>query len=276
MASNSLIENKERQRRVYLRVPVRIKGEILVDGSFYREVNISDISSGGLSFFVGTQEAVPEYFQINFSLPGGQFEIKTKVAVRNRTDVYGGMRIGCCFNEISDEDRELIAAYVSKCTDFSSAVLVLSLASFFCLLDSLWRLPGWAFYYEGLKYGGARFNFLFSNSYLAALVLYFISASTGFFFTGRLTEKNGKTNFSIVFACLACVFFYSAVRSVFYLRGFFLEIDPAVRIFSAAYLALAVYTGFAFFTAVTRSKKIYNALDILEEHRRHLRVKESP
>jgi len=255
-------------KRVFLRVPAKSLAKILVQDRLYKEVYLDDISSGGLSFYVAPSESLPDAFQMQFQLKTSPQIIKTKVEVKSRNTTSGGIRVGCSFSEISEEDQGLITEYICKFTNFSVPLRMMSAASILCFIDSLWRLPAYFLYYEGLRYGKVL---KIPNSlylYFGVLLLYVGCTAAGFLFSERLSGKREKKYFLISLRCLIAAFVFIIIKTIGYLL--FWLVNPAhilVHIFFWIYCFFTVYVALAIWIGITSWWKIDLALDILGKHR---------
>ena len=102
-------------RRTYVRLPLRLWTEGLVDGRLDFH-NCSNVSAGGIFIENPDPYEVDQIVQIEFNLPGVYDSIKVTGTVVSRiaSDEGGTARIGNGFKflDLSDADRELIEKFI--------------------------------------------------------------------------------------------------------------------------------------------------------------------
>ena len=81
---NLIMDNAlpDKPKRVFFRIPAKLLAQILVDGYFYKEVQLDEISTTGLSFYLRESEDIPENFEVSFRLSPFSGPVKIKVEVK--------------------------------------------------------------------------------------------------------------------------------------------------------------------------------------------------
>lgn len=260
--------NTGKAGRIFLRIPVKILARIFLDSRFYKEVQLNEISTTGLSFYLEKLENVPDHLEVNFRLGPFCKAVKIKVEVENRISLPNGWRIGCKFLEISDADKNLITNYIVRFTNLSLPLEMMSIASFLCLIDSLWRIAAFLLYY-----GGAKFEKVFQmpfaeHLYFAILLFYALCATVSFLFAERITNFKEKRYFFVSIFCLIAAFIFILIKNIVYFQ---VRVDyfgyPFISIFFLVYGLFAPYIALSIGIIIRWLKKIDLVLDILGQHR---------
>ncbi len=254
-------------RRVFLRVPLQSTAEVFIEQEPSKTVDLIDISSGGISFYMPASQTLPDYFGIEFHLEPSGKPIKAKLAVKNRVPIQDKLRVGCSFFEINDADKNHITKYICKFTNLLKPLKVLALATSLCYIDALWRIIAYFVYCRGVEFERLSKVPFFYRLYFFILLLYAACAAAGFILSGRPVEKFGKSRFLINVGCLIGVFAFVITKTAAYL--IFSIRNPAplfLDIFIWGYVIFAAYIGYAVILAVAWVRKIDVTSQILERH----------
>jgi len=254
-------------KRVFLRIPVKFPAKILIPDSPDKEVCVDELSTTGLSFYLKESENIPDYFELAFRLGPFSKIIKIKLEVKSRNSISGTLRIGCRFVEVLDEDKKQITNYICKFADLSLPVRVVGVASFFCSLDSLWRIAAYLLYYNGVKFEKGFRIPLADYFYFLILLLYAITTFAAFIFSGRVTNKKEKALFLTSLFCLILAFIFIMIKNIVYWKFW---IGHSEYLFVSAlfwtYLLFSCYTLLSILIGMLSLKKMNSILDILDQH----------
>lgn len=254
-------------RRIFLRVPLKSTARVFVEGEPPREVQLNDISSGGISFFIPAAQSLPDYVNIEFHLESVARPITATVAVTSRVPAGEKLRIGCSFFAIKEADKNHITQYICKLTNLTKPLKVLALATLICYIDALWRIPAYFLYSRGVEFERLlKAPFLY-RFYFFILLLYAAFAACGFILSGRPAERFGKLRFLISLGCLSGVFVFMAVKTATYLIFSIGNPLPLfLDVFIWGYLVFALYVGYALVLTLVWARKIDVTSQILERH----------
>jgi len=267
---NLIMDNAlpDKPKRVFFRIPAKLLAQILVDGYFYKEVQLDEISTTGLSFYLRESEDIPENFEVSFRLSPFSRPVKIKVEVKNRTNLIQGLRIGCIFLNILDADKNLITSYIVRFTNLSLPIKTMNIASFLCLIDSLWRIAAFLVYYRGAKFEKV-FQIPFAEHlYFAILLFYALCAAVGFFFSERITNFKEKRYCFVSIFCFIAAFIFILIKNIVYFRirlgylGY-----PSINIFFLVYGLFSLYIALSIGIIIRWLKNIDLVLDMLAQHR---------
>jgi hypothetical protein len=254
-------------RRIFLRVPVKSTARVFAEQELPKEVDLNDISSGGISFYIPAAQALPDYVNIEFHLEPAGKAIKAKLAVTSRVSVADKSRVGCSFFEINEADKNHITQYICKLTNLVKPLKALALATFLCYIDALWRIPAYFLYCRGVEFERLAKVSFSCRLYFFILLLYAGCAACGFILSGRPVEKFGKLRFLASAGCLIGAFIFLATKAAAYLilsgRS---PLPPFLDIFIWIYVIFAAYIGYAVILTVVWAKKIDATSQILERH----------
>lgn len=254
-------------RRVFLRVPINSKARVFVEQEFSREVQLNDISSGGLSFFTTSQPSLPDYFNIEFHLESAGKPVKATLAVKSRIPAGEKLRLGCNFFEINDADKNHITQYICKFTNLTKPLKALAMATLLCFIDAMWRIPAYFLYcravaFEKLSQVGLPYRF-----YFVMLLLYAACALYGHILSGRPAEKLGRSRFLLSALCLFVGCIFVVTKASTYLSFTMVNSLPFfLDIFIWIYLIFAVYVGYAEISVLLWARRIDSTSQILERH----------
>jgi len=253
-------KDSEQQKRVFLRIPARIRAAIYLYGKFYKKVKLADLSTKGLSFFVAESQLIPDNLEISFRLKRFSRLIRVRLLVMERAGVTEGARIGCAFTQISDKDKLRIEKYICDFVNISFAVQAVNLAAFFCVIEAAFRLLLYFvnFYYSATEFG-TSFSFPApSNSYVITLLVYLFFAFLAFIFSSPAIVGKRKINFGISLFFLGIIFiFILAKNSISWKSG--------LRYFFWIRLGLILYVGLALVTGILFLKKINLTFAIIKQ-----------
>ena len=99
------------EKRVYPRVSLHTEIWLGQDGIFTRTQRLlRDLSEGGAYIETAEQFSVGSVLSLRFMLPGAATMISCAVFVRNVRD--GGRGLGVEFLDLSQDDRQLVGAFV--------------------------------------------------------------------------------------------------------------------------------------------------------------------
>jgi len=269
-------EGGGKAKRVFLRIPIKLPARIILTGQPDKEIDIDELSTTGLSFYLKEPGQVTGFFDLDFRLTQLSKVIKIKLEVKSRSNVLGGLRIGCRFVEISAEDKELITNYICKFANPSFPLRVLSVAAFLCILDSLWRTAVCLLYYEGAKFERAFSMPPRDQLCFFILVFYLACSFAAFIFSGYVTHKKGKMFFLASVSCLIPAFIFITAKSIAYARFWVLHSEKLfVNVFFWVYVLFGFYTALSIIVGITAFKKINLVLDILGQYMSPLREAEN-
>jgi|GEM_PF-4649475 len=254
-------------RRVFLRVPIKSIARVFVEQELSREVTLNDISSGGLSFFIPAGQTLPDYFNIEFHLEGAGKPLAATLAVKSRVPVGEQLRIGCNFYQISEADKNRITQYICKFTNLSKPLRVLAKATLLCYIDALWRVLAYLIYCRAVEFDRLTKVGFSCRLYFFILLLYGACAAGGFILGGRPVEKFGKLRSLASAGCLFGAFIFVLVKAAIYL-GFSIANPLPLPLggFIWAYLALAVYVGYAEISVLLWARRMDATSQLLERH----------
>ena len=150
------------KKRLSLRVPTKIPAKLFLEDSPHKNIYISDLSIGGVSFFIKEEDFSLDVFELEFKLAIFLKAMRIKVAVKNKTKTPQGLRIGCAFLHPKESEKNLISDYICKFINFYAIFNTLGLASFLCLIDGLWRVSAYfiELIYEVTKYNTSAYEFI--------------------------------------------------------------------------------------------------------------------
>jgi hypothetical protein len=254
-------------KRVFLRIPIKLPARIILTGRPDKEVYIDELSTTGLSFYLEKSEEVPDFFDLDFRLTQFSKVIKIKLEVKSRSSIPGGLRVGCRFAEVLDEDKKLIINYICKFADPSFPLRVVSIAAFFCSLDSSWRVAAYLLYYEGIKFENEFRIALTDHFYFIVLLLYLVCSFVAFIFSGQVTHKKGKALFLTSILCLIPALIFITAKNITYWKFWILHSEKIfVNVFFWIYVLFGFYTALSIIVGIASFKKINLVLDILGQH----------
>ena len=263
-------------KRVFLRIPIKLPARIILAGQPDKEIYIDELSTTGLSFYIKEPEQVADFFDLDFRLTQLSKVIKIKLEVKSRSNVLGGLRIGCRFVEISEEGKKLITDYICKFANPSFPLRVLSVAAFLCILDSLWRMAVYLLYYEGAKFERTSSMTPGDRLYFLALAFYLACSFAAFVFSEYVTHKKGKMFFLASVSCLIPAFIFITAKNIAYAKFWVLHSENTfVNIFFWVYVLFDFYAALSILVGITALKKINLVLDILGQYTEPLREAEN-
>lgn len=235
-----------RPKRVFLRVPVKLAVEILLDGGKSMVAQIEDLSTRGLAFYLKDPDQVPDIFNISLRITPASKPLNLQLEVKSRTAVIGGVRIGCIFSTISEEDKHAINKYICELIDFPKHFIIINLAAFLCLLDSAWRIIAYFLYYEARNFERVFKAPVSYQLYFFVLLFYAGSSYIAYSFNTRVTSKEEKSRFCLAFFGLAASFVFVTVKAFGYWASFiFAPKYIPTTLFIAGYTLFLIYMGFS-------------------------------
>ncbi|MBI4707983.1 MAG: PilZ domain-containing protein [Candidatus Omnitrophica bacterium] len=244
--------------------------KIFFEGRLHKKVYLTELSTTGLSFNIKESDYLPDLFELRFRLRPFSKVIKIQMEVKNRRGIPGGLRIGCRFLKLSDEDKELINNYVCRYVDLSGPLRLIDIAAFLLSIDALWRILAYLvnFYYGGTEFGKSFQTSSGQDFYGIVLVLYAIFSFAAFISTDNIFDRRGKTRFLLRLFCLVAAFVFIVTKNISYCK---LHIWHSDYLFINAFLwtqiFLVFYTGFSIAVVIASLKKINLVLDIIGLHR---------
>jgi hypothetical protein len=254
-------------RRIFLRVPLKSTAKVYIEQQNPKNVDLNDISSGGISFYIPAAQTLSDYFNIEFYLEPSGKPIKATLVVKSRVPVADKLRIGCSFFDINEADKNHITQYICKFTNLVRPLKALALATFLCYIDALWRIPAYFLYCRGVEFERLSKVSFSCRFYFFILLLYAGCAACGFILSGRPVEKFGKLRFLTSAGCLIGAFIFLATKTAAYLilssRS---PLPPFLDIFIWIYVIFAAYIGYAVILTVVWARKIDVTSQILERH----------
>ena len=265
--------NTDRKERVCLRVPVRFKAKVIVEGHPYKNVMVTDISTTGVCFtyfadsssYIGGTDKLPQFFEIFFRLPDSDEDIKVFVEKKNEHIISGEVWIGCFFQEISDGDRKQIYKYIVGFLDCSRPWRIINVASFFLLIDAAVRIAGYLIdlYFRGTPFG--RDVSLGEVSPLYGFVLFAYAGCCLISFI--INDSINKKRFLVRVGCLTAAFIFIFIKFVKYL-GMHIWQSPYASVISFfwAQFVLVVFTLLAIVTGISLARRINVISDSLKIH----------
>jgi hypothetical protein len=254
-------------RRIFLRVPIKSTARVFVEQELSRQVNLNDISSGGLSFFTSAAQPLPDYFNIEFHLEPAGKPVKATLAVKSRIPEGEKLRIGCNFFQISEADKNHITQYICRYTNLTKPLKALALATLLCYVDALWRILAYFLYCRGVEFERLSTVSFSYRLYFFILLLYGACAACGFILSGRPAERFGKSRFLISAGCLLGALVFVVAKTAVYLS--FSIGNPLPWFFDGfiwIYLIFAVYVGYAEISVLFWARKIDATSQILQRH----------
>jgi len=269
-------EGGGKTKRVFLRIPVKLPARIILTGKPNKEVYIDELSTTGLSFYLEKSEEVPDLFDLDFRLTRFSKVIKIKLEVKSRSSIPAGLRVGCRFAEVLDEDKKLITNYICRFASPSFPLRVVSIAAFFCSLDSSWRVAAYLLYYEGIKFENESRVALTDHFYFVILLLYLLSSFVAFIFSGQVNHKKGKALFLTSVLCLIPALIFITVKNIAYGKLWILHSEKLfVNVFFWVYILFGFYTALSMIVGIASFKKINLVLGILGQHTEPVREVEN-
>jgi hypothetical protein len=254
-------------KRIFLRVPIKSTAKIFVEQESPQEVDLNDISSGGISFYIPASQTLPDYLNIEFHLEPAGKAIKAKLAVKSRLAVSDKLRVGCIFFEINEADKNHITQYICKMTNFARPLKVLTVATLLCYIDALWRIPAYFLYCRGVEFERLLRTSFSCRFYFFIILLYAGCAAIGFILSERLAGKFEKLHFLVNVGCLLGAFIFVVIKTVAYLVfSIGNPLPPLFDVFIWVYVIFAVYVGYAVILAAVWTRKIDATSQILERH----------
>lgn len=254
-------------KRVFLRIPVELPAKIIVAGNPDKEVRIDELSTTGLSFYLKESEQVPNLFAASFRLSPFSRIIKITAEAKSRNSISGGLRIGCRFLEISEEDKRLVTSYICGFTNVSLPLKVVGVAAFLYSLDSLLRIIAYLLYYEGVKFENSLKVSFIDNFYLFILLLYAVCSFTTFILSGRLNNKKEMARFVTGTLCLIPAFIFIIIKDIAYWKFWVWHSEYfLLGLLFWAYVSFAFYTALSIMIGLLSLKKINLVLGVLSQH----------
>ncbi len=101
---------ERKERRSHPRVHLAARVEVEVEGRSFLAV-VKNISAGGMLIYTANPGTLDQHLHLNFALPESEKVILARAVVRH---VYPDSGMGVQFEEIADEDRAAIRAFVQK------------------------------------------------------------------------------------------------------------------------------------------------------------------
>jgi hypothetical protein len=255
-------------KRIFLRVPLRSWASILVSGKFFKKVKLADLNSKGLSFIFGRSEAIPEDFEIVFSLGRFSKPIRAALKVKNRFPARNGTRIGCAFSKILDEDLRRVEGYILRSLNISLPVEAVNLAAFLCVMDAGWRILAYflLLYYGDTPFGREAVLEAPSIFYALTLAAYLVFALWAFMLSCASVVIKNKVYFFLSLFFLGCIFIFALAETFFYLNaGLWYSPYRLVKVFWRLWIGFVGYLGFAIALGVLFLKKIHLTMGILTQ-----------
>jgi len=257
---------QKNKKRNFLRIPLKAKAQLFFDGKHYADVDVHDISVGGISFYIPDSPNLPNVFEVCLCLPRSSRSMKIIVEALSRHKTVSGMaRMGCRFSNILTEDRESIANYIIKTTHIASVFHLVAVASLLVFLDAIWRICSYVFvsYYEVTELGEIIFLKPLPRFYAVILLVYAASSFISFLFTA----KQRAEPFLGSIACLGIAFCFGVVRNIQYWR---LELWQAphylVKAFYLEQLALSALTALALIVGMRAVGRISSVVTCRQLH----------
>ena len=254
-------------KRVYARIRARSRAKILIEGKEVSRGTLGDISTGGMSLVVREDGALPDSFQVLFTLPRSFRGVNAIVIVKSRVRVPSGVRLGCKFTNIHARDRERIERLITRSLDISGSSTVLNTATFFLCIDATWRI---FVYLVCAYYGTVRALNVPSGPqppiwYGITLACYFVTAFAAFLMTDRFSKRA----FIISMACVTAALAFLVVKVIGYSFNTFLrEVYPVFfRRFFMMEILLTAYAALAVFINIISYRKRFFLIGSLEEYR---------
>ncbi|UCC95052.1 MAG: PilZ domain-containing protein [Candidatus Omnitrophota bacterium] len=262
-----------RNKRAFLRVPVRLRAKLYLKGSFYRTVLVQELSTNGVAFIL-KEESSPDAFDLYLQLNPFSKAMKIRIEVRNRLKVPGGFRTGCSFAETSEKDQQLIDEYISRFVSIAGPSIALNVGAFFCSIDASWRILAYAIhsYYVSRQFAGTLPQPIAQYFYLFTLLLYAALSFTAFALPAYVIDRKAERRFLLSMECLLGAFVFVVTKSVLYWQVHLWRSEYLlVRGFFWAQFFLACYVGLAIAGGIGLLRKIDLILQIEEVHRSHMR-----
>ena len=263
--------NEKKSTRVYLRLPVKLRAELWLEGKFFKNVEVADISTTGLSFMIDTTAHLPVLFELILKIGPLQQPIKVGVEKKNVLPCAQGIRVGCKFFEISDENKDLLSSYICKAVSFSGPFLLIRAASALGIIDAAIRILSLRVYYDAL---GLERNVGVSwlgIMYGCILWLYLVCCVNTFLLVRSISTENDKANFLQSLLSLGLALFFIAVRAIFYLTAFITGINgPYFSFIVIGYNLFAIFVAAAIIIGFASLKKIGDVLTLLAPYRARL------
>ena len=255
------------KKRVILRIPARIPAKIFSKTKFYKDTYISDLSSGGISFYIEEEDFSLEEPELEFRLGFFSKPVKVKIEVKNKIKTSQGLRIGCAFLHLGEKEKRLINNYICNFVNFYGIFKLLGTASFLCIIDGLWRIFA---YFTELAYGVIKYNisiyeFILKNSYIFLLLLYILSSVIAFLCTTAPKNLKERRKLLLGIGSLSISFFFLLFRNIAYWRmdlslfslsflSFFLGIEFLLLLFVIFSISIGIFS-------IKRINLILSAID---------------
>jgi hypothetical protein len=260
-------------RRIFLRVPIKLPAKIFLKGSFYKKVYVNNLSTTGFSFDTPEADFPSGLFEVHLRL-GHYFSrlIKTQAESKNRTALQEGVRIGCRFLNLSEQEQNAITALLRRQTDIGAPRQFIGIASLLLTFDASWRILAFLvnYYYNATPLGRGLSTPLVPDSYITILIAYFFFSLSAFILIERIIKLKEKTRFLLGTFCLIPGFIFLVTKNIAYWKLAITRSDYLIRLFSLAQLLIILYTVSSMLIGIFSFKKIRLILDNIEHHQQAL------
>jgi hypothetical protein len=260
-------------RRIFLRVPLKLPAKIFLKGSLYKKVYINNLSTTGFSFDIPEADFPAGLFEVHFRL-GHYFSrlIKTQAESKNQTTLQGGVRFGCNFLNLSEQEQNAITALLRRHTDIGAPRQFIGIASLLLTFDASWRILAFLvnYYYNATPLGRGLRDPLAPDSYITILLAYFFFSLSAFILIERIIKLKEKTRFQLGTLCLVPGLIFLVTKNIVYWKLAITRSDYLIRAFSLVQLLIILYTATSMLIGAFSLKKIRLILDTIEHHQQAL------
>jgi len=267
------LKHPESAKRVYLRISANRPGSIFLQGKFFAKMFINDLSATGVGFFVAGKDLPANSFELRFRLGPLSPLIRVQVTVRNKSEIHGGLRLGCSFDKIFPRDQKAIIRYLCRYTDYWSPCQAVNMAAFFCLLDVFMRLSLWGIirYYEITQLGRSIISAFLVGPQAFLYVFYALFSVSAFFLSDVGFVKRGIKFLGFAVGCLIpALIFVGAKCFEYWKAGLFLSHIPLLQWSSFAYGVLFVFIAVVVLNSILSVRTIIINIRNEKMHRAHL------
>lgn len=256
-------------RRVCMRLPLKLAGELMYKDRPSKKITIEELSAGGFSVICKERTDILEACAIRFRVSPFMKVLRLRFQVVNTTQLDRGIRFGCKFIDMSLDQKDRLFNFIYRCICPSFSFTMVGISSFFCLVDSLWRI--WAYFFVGYFYRGFVFTggvlgYFARHGYFIILLLYMCASIYAFMSSTYSANQRGRRKFVLSLFSLAGAFVFVLCKDIYYLR---LHIWPAelftVNFFYVLYWILCFFIGFSLFVGLFALKKMSLAIDLLDK-----------
>lgn len=216
MITNPAGDNISGPQRIFLRVPMKLSADVILDGKLCKKVLISDLSSTGLSLLTAEDKTLPSIFDLRFRLRIFSRPVTVGVEVKNRSTAGDDVRIGCIFLRASKKARDLIDDYLDRLLNFTFADNFIFTAAFLCLIDISWKLAARLVngYYSGTEFGRNAGMHILPAFPEAAFICYAIISFIAIFIVTQRTPIKGEPRFIAGIMLLTAAFVYLSWKNI--------------------------------------------------------------